>query len=98
MRFLWAHHKELSRLRDFPGNEGAMLDFPVEDRDVAVQTDMFPPELLAMMADLKIALTISRYPRSPKKSVILSEAKGRCNFSRRAHRSTGSARGFETHY
>lgn len=60
--FLQTYHGELLRLKDFPGNEGAALDFPVEDRDVAVQCDSFPPELLVLLGNLRIMLAISRYP------------------------------------
>jgi hypothetical protein len=62
--FLQTHHEELSRLRDFPGNEGATMDFPVQDRDVMVQCDAFPPELLLLLGDLRIELAISRYPQT----------------------------------
>ena len=60
--FLKTYREELLRLHDFPGTDGAVLDFPVEDRDVMVQTDTFPPKLLALMGELKITLAISRYP------------------------------------
>jgi hypothetical protein len=60
--FLETYGEELLRLRGFPGNEGTVLDFPVEDRDVAVQTDTFPPELLVLLGNLSIMLAISRYP------------------------------------
>jgi hypothetical protein len=59
--FLHNNHVQLLRLRNFPGIEGAVMDFPVEDRDVACQTDVFPFELLASMGDLRMALAISRY-------------------------------------
>ena len=60
--FLQTYHQELLRLRDFPDTEGAALDFPVEDRDVACQTDTFPPGLLALLGNLRIMLATSRYP------------------------------------
>jgi len=60
--FLQTYGGELLRLRDFPGTEGAVLDFPVDDRDVACQTDTFPSELLMLLGNLRIMLAISRYP------------------------------------
>ncbi len=62
--FLRTHNEELLRLRDFSGIESSALDFPVESRDVAVQTDTFPPSLLGLMGQLKITLAISHYPTS----------------------------------
>ncbi len=50
--FLQTYHGELLRLKDFP----------VEDRDAAVQCDSFPPELLVLLGNLRIMLAISRYP------------------------------------
>jgi hypothetical protein len=60
--FLRTHREELLRLKDFPGCESVELDFPIEDRDVAVQTDVFPPDFLSLLGDLRTMLTISRYP------------------------------------
>ena len=62
VRFLKQNAKELERLRDFQGVERIALDFPVQDRDVAVQRDTFPPELMSLMGTLRISLAISRYP------------------------------------
>ncbi len=62
IQFLAENGKELRRLRDFSGVEGIELDFPVEDRDVVFQRDTFPNKLLALMADIGIGLTVSRYP------------------------------------
>jgi len=65
VRFLSNNSDELKRLRNFPGVERLELDFPVEDRDVAVQSDLFPARLLLLMGDLRIGLTVSHYPPSP---------------------------------
>lgn len=64
MRFLTDHLEELTRLRDFPGLERLVLDFPVADRDVAVQRDGFPAALISLMGELRIDLHVSHYPRS----------------------------------
>jgi hypothetical protein len=49
-------------LRGFPGGTEVELDFPIEERDVAVQRDAFPPKLLSLMGELGISLVVSRYP------------------------------------
>jgi len=41
--FLKANQVELEQLQNFPGIERIYLDFGIEDRDVAVQCDYFPP-------------------------------------------------------
>lgn len=46
---------------DFPGIESRTLDFPVENRDVAVQCDVLPAQLLLLAGSLGIAIEISRY-------------------------------------
>ncbi len=62
VRFLKDNQQELRRLRDFPGLEWIVMEFPVEDRDMVFQSDAFPPDLLALMGNLNIGLVISRYP------------------------------------
>lgn len=59
--FLKTNAEELQKLMDFPGIEGCTLDFPVEERDVAVQCDVFPAELLRLAGNLEINIEISRY-------------------------------------
>src|SRR5258708_9591501 len=61
IRFLSNHHQELERLRDFPGLEAMELDFPVEKRHVAVQSDAFPAQMLSLLGALRIGLIVSRY-------------------------------------
>lgn len=58
------NHQELQRLRDFPGLEEVELDFPVEVRDVAVQSDAFPAQMLSLLGGLRIGLVVSRYQAS----------------------------------
>ena len=62
--FIQKNAEELHRLRDFPGMERIDIDFPIRDRDVAVQCDAFPPKLLSLLGELRIGLVISRYPAS----------------------------------
>ena len=64
VRFLSQHSAELRRLLAFPGIEGVELDFAIEDRELPVQTDRFPSQLLQLVGPLGIDIVISRYPRS----------------------------------
>jgi hypothetical protein len=61
MNFLTTNHEELSKLQNFPGAETVSLDFGIEDRDVGVQCDYFPPELLRLAGNLGIGIEITRY-------------------------------------
>jgi len=63
LTFLQTHTAELRLLATSPGVEDIVLDFGIEDWDVVVQVDSFPPDLLLRMGDLRIGLVISRYPR-----------------------------------
>jgi hypothetical protein len=64
IQFLSDNDQELQRLRDFPGLEEMELDFPIEERDVAVQCDAFPAQVLSLLGGLRIGLIVSRYPTS----------------------------------
>lgn len=59
--FLDAHEDELRRLGRFDGVEELELDFAVEWRDLAMQTDWFPPDLLWRAGALDIALRVTHY-------------------------------------
>jgi hypothetical protein len=61
LEFLDTHEDELRRLAGFPGVDSVALDFAVSWRNVAVQTDSFPPELLWRAGALDISLDISHY-------------------------------------
>ena len=61
--FLKRYQPELDELQKFLGVESVYLDFGVESRDVFVQTERFPPELLRLAGDLDIAIEVSRYCR-----------------------------------
>lgn len=64
LTFLQEYEKEIKRLVDFPGVEGVELDFAIEQRDVFVQSDRFPPKLLLLCGQLGVELTVSRYMQS----------------------------------
>ncbi|HEY6466033.1 MAG TPA: hypothetical protein VIY69_08585 [Candidatus Acidoferrales bacterium] len=62
VRFLEESHTELSRLRVFRGIDVISLDFGIEERDVAAQSERFPPKLLSLLGDLGIWLEFTLYP------------------------------------
>ena len=59
--FLDEHEDELRRLGRFEGVEEIEIDFAVEWRDLATQSDWFPPELLWRAGALDIALRVTHY-------------------------------------
>jgi hypothetical protein len=62
VRFLELHQSELTRLAAFPGVESVSLDFGIEEREVAAQSERFPPILLRMAGNLGIWLVFTLYP------------------------------------
>ncbi len=72
LTFLQTYAAELRLLATFPGVEDVVFDFSIEARDVIVQADYFPPELLQRMGDLGIGLVVSRYPRDEEKDSAAS--------------------------
>lgn len=61
--FLEAHAVDLTLMMSEPGTSG-VLDFGIESRDVAVQFETFPAELVRQAASVGLALELSRYPLS----------------------------------
>lgn len=59
--FLAANRQELQRLMSLPGIEGGCLDFGIYQRDVPVQCDHFPVELVAMAGELGLGIELSQY-------------------------------------
>jgi hypothetical protein len=66
--FLDQHEDELRRLGRFEGVEEMEIDFAVEWRELAVQTDWFPPELLWRAGALDIALRVTHYLAQQRES------------------------------
>jgi hypothetical protein len=64
LSFLRLHERDLRAARSYPGVDGCVFDFPLETRDVMVQSDFFPASLLKEMGALGIDLEVSRYPAS----------------------------------
>ena len=62
IHFLEQNQAELTRLGAFPGVENLSLDFGIEERDVAAQSERFPPNLLRIVGNLGIWLELTLYP------------------------------------
>ncbi len=60
--FLLAEAEEIRRLVNFPGVETVTLDFGIERRDVVVQSDHFPADLIRVAGSLGLSIELSQYP------------------------------------
>jgi hypothetical protein len=60
--FLRTEFEQIRRLCAFPGVEDVTLDFGIARRDVAVQCDFLPPELVRLAGSLGLGIEISHYP------------------------------------
>jgi hypothetical protein len=60
--FLLAEAEEIHRLRTFPGVEDVTLDFGIERRDVVVQSDHLPADLIRAAGALGLGIELSQYP------------------------------------
>lgn len=61
--FLKSHMEDVKLMMGEPNTSG-VLDFAIEWRDVAVQNDNFPAELVRKAGSLGLALELSHYPIS----------------------------------
>jgi hypothetical protein len=62
VQFVEQNQDELASLVGFPGVENVSVDFGIEERDVAAQSERFPPNLLRMLGNLGICLEFTLYP------------------------------------
>lgn len=62
VQFVERNQDELARLVGFPGVENVSVDFGIEERDVAAQSERFPPNLLRLLGSLGISLEFTLYP------------------------------------
>jgi hypothetical protein len=62
VRFVEQNQDELVRLVGFPGVENVSVDFGIEERDIAAQSERFPPNLLRLLGSLGIWLEFRLYP------------------------------------
>jgi hypothetical protein len=67
-RFLDQHEDELRRLGAFPGVEEVCLDFGIARKDVAMQSDVFPADLLWQAGALDIDLVVTHYAVADEES------------------------------
>lgn len=72
--FLQTEFESVRRLCQFPGVKGVTLDFGIERRDVAVQCDHLPAELVKVAGLLGLAIELSHYPPMPAESHDLANA------------------------
>jgi hypothetical protein len=68
VQFLEQNHAELARLIALPEVERVSLDFGIEERDVAAQSECFPPNLLRIAGNLGIWLEFTLYPYQKSES------------------------------
>jgi hypothetical protein len=62
VRFLEKNRSELARLVGFPEVERVSLDFGIEEREMAAQSERFPANLLSVLGSLGIGLMFTWYP------------------------------------
>ncbi len=68
--FLHRNEAEVRRLCQFTGVEGVTLDFGIERRDVPVQCDRLPAELVRLPGSLGLNIELSQYPSGKKTADI----------------------------
>ncbi len=64
IRFLEANAEAVRAAVRFAGVERATLDFAVESRDVAIDSNYLPPGLLWIAGELGVGIELSVYPRA----------------------------------
>jgi hypothetical protein len=62
--FLERNFEEIRKIVGFPDVEGAVLDFGIKLRDVAVHCDYLSPKLIQLAARAGIGIELSHYPCS----------------------------------
>jgi hypothetical protein len=62
IKYLTENKEKIKAIQSLTGLENLSLDFGIEQRDVAVQSDYFPPELIKLSGELNLGIEISQYP------------------------------------
>lgn len=62
--FLRVHFDDVQYLRSYPGVEFVSLDFGIAWRNVALQTNLFPAELITLAGQLCLDFEVTYYPPS----------------------------------
>jgi hypothetical protein len=60
--YLEDHKTILASVISYLGVEGGYLDFGIEWRDEAVQSDSFPPSLIKLAGKIGLGIELSQYP------------------------------------
>jgi len=71
--FLRKFRTDLARLRSFPGVSDVWLDFGYLRRDVAVQSDWLPADLVALIGALGLDVCLTLYPNERQMKEILGD-------------------------
>ena len=61
IEFLTSNRLELQQLKSSVGIDGLSLDFGVSETDAFCQNHFFPPELISLAAEYRLALEVSIY-------------------------------------
>jgi len=64
IEYLKENKNQIKSILSLPGLDGSSLDFGIVWRDVAVQSDYFPPELIKIAGELGLGIELSQYPPS----------------------------------
>ena len=64
IEYLNKNKKQIKSIMSLSGIDGSSLDFGIVWRDVAVQCDYFPPELIKIAGELGLGIELSQYPSS----------------------------------
>ena len=66
IQFLRAHTSVLKSMSEVAGVEHATLDFGIAMRDVVIQSDHFPADLIAALAASGCSMELTQFPTGPK--------------------------------
>lgn len=61
INFLERNNRQIMEIMHLPGIEGACLDFGINSKDVPVQCDHFPSELVKLSGKLGLGIELSQY-------------------------------------
>ena len=64
IEYLNKNKNQIKSIMSLSGIDGSSLDFGIVWRDVAVQCDYFPPELIQIAGELGLGIELSQYPPS----------------------------------
>ena len=68
IRYLNKNEEKIKAIQKLSGIESIFLDFGIEQRDVFVQSNFFPPELITLAGKLGLGIELSQYPLSDEEN------------------------------